>query len=260
MYEVYYLNKEEQFQKTKENDEIESSLILKNRCIDVKKKKKLVKENMYEGGYTIWECTWDMLKFLHREKFDFKNKNVLELGCGHGLTGIKILLDKGNVVFQELNKEVINDILLPNIKRNLNIKLKKKKLGEKKSYMKISGEDITCSVVNKPWNKLNKTLKKMELNSFDFIIGNEILYRRENYYSILKVLKKNMKKNGKAYFGTKSYYFGFEDGAGSNSFLDYVNNNKNFKFTARIIHNDLGRSVYSKDIVEVTFAKNKAEE
>ncbi|SBT32773.1 conserved Plasmodium protein, unknown function [Plasmodium ovale wallikeri] len=189
------------------------------------------------------------------EKINFKNKNILELGCAHGLVGIKILLDKGNVVFQELNKEVINDVLLPNIEKNLNKNLKKKKLQDKKTFMKINNEDFNCFIINKPWNKLNKTLKKKELKPFDFILGNEILYRKENYPSILKILKRNLKENGKAYFGTKSYYFGFEDGAGSNSFLDYVNKNKRFEFIARVVQTDTEKSVYSKDIIEITFAK-----
>ncbi|CRG97234.1 conserved Plasmodium protein, unknown function [Plasmodium gallinaceum] len=254
MYEVYFLNENENFEKKKKNDdEIKSSLILKNHCVDSEKKAKLVKQNIYEGGYTIWECTWDMLKFLHFEKFDFKNKNVLELGCGHGLVGIKILLDKGNVVFQELNKDVINDILLPNIKKNLNIKLKREKLKKKKNFMKIKNKGTKCFIINKKWSKLNKKLKKENLNSFDFILGNEILYRKENYYHILKILKKNLKRDGKAYFGSKSYYFGFEDGAGSNCFVDYVNNNKKFFFVARIIQTNTNKTIYSRDIIEVTF-------
>ncbi|GAW79923.1 hypothetical protein, conserved [Plasmodium gonderi] len=252
MYEIYYLNEQKEFEKSKENDEIHSSLILKNRCVSIKKKKKVVKENVYEGGYTIWECTWEMLKFLHRE-VDFRNKNVLELGCGHGLVGIKALLDEGNVIFQELNKEVINDVLLPNIRKNLNIKMKKKKL-KKKSYMKIRAPNFKCAVINKSWNKLNKQIQKKKLNPFDFILGNEILYRKENYYNILSILKENLGINGKAYLGTKSYYFGFEDGAGTNSFLDYVNNNKDFHFVARVVHTNSNKSVYSRDIIEVTIS------
>ncbi|CZT98476.1 hypothetical protein PFAG_02901 [Plasmodium falciparum Santa Lucia] len=257
MYEVYYLNEHDEFEKKKKkNEEIQSSLILKNHAISSEKKSKLVKHNIYEGGYTIWECTWDMLKFFHKEGFDFNNKQVLELGCGHGLVGIKVLLDNGNVVFQELNKEVINDVLLPNIKKNLKMKLKKKKLKENKHYMKINNDKITCYVINKPWHKLNSKLQKKKLNCFDFILGNEILYRKENYYHILKILKKNLKKGGKAYFGSKSYYFGFEDGTGSNSFVTYVNNNEHFNFVARIIQTTTGKSVYSKDIIEVTFSPN----
>ncbi|KJP86509.1 hypothetical protein AK88_03885 [Plasmodium fragile] len=255
MYEIYYLNEQDEFEKSKENDEIHSCLVLKNRCVNVEKKKKLIEENTYEGGYTIWECTWEMLKFLYRKGIDFRSKNVLELGCGHGLVGIKVLMDEGNVVFQELNKEVINDVLLPNIRKNLNIKMKKKKLKDKKKCMKIHGQIFKCTIINKPWNKLNKKIKKKKLNPFDFILGNEILYRKKNYYHILKILKQNMSYNGRAYFGTKSYYFGFEDeGVGTNSFVDYVNNNEHFNFRARVVHTNSDKSVYSKDIIEVTFS------
>ncbi|CXI08305.1 conserved Plasmodium protein, unknown function [Plasmodium berghei] len=251
MYEVYYLDKNEEFQKTTEHENIESPLILKNCQVSLKKKKKVVKKNIYEGGYTIWECTWEMLRFFYKEEIDFKNMNILELGCAHGLVGINALQNKASVVFQELNKRVIDDVLLPNISKNLDIKLKKNKL--KKKYMKINEKDIKCFVINKPWNKLNKKLRTKELKPFDYIIGNEILYRKENYYSIVKIIKLNLKPNGKAYFGAKSYYFGFEDGAGSISFLDYINNNKDLNLVAKIVHTSTGKSIYSKDVIEISF-------
>ncbi|SCM07414.1 conserved Plasmodium protein, unknown function [Plasmodium chabaudi adami] len=256
MYEVYYLNENEEFQKTTERENIESPLILKNCHVSLKKKKKVVKKNVYEGGYTIWECTWEMLRFFYKEGISFKNMNILELGCAHGLVGINALQNEASVVFQELNKRVINDVLLPNISINLDIKLKKKKL--KKKYMKISKKDIKCFIINKPWNKLNKKLKTKELMPFDYIIGNEILYRKENYSSIVKIIKSNLKPNGKVYIGTKSYYFGFEDGAGSISFLEYINNNKDFNLVAKIVHTSTGKSIYSKDIIEISFL-NKEE-
>uniref|UniRef100_A0A8C9GQH9 protein-histidine N-methyltransferase n=1 Tax=Piliocolobus tephrosceles TaxID=591936 RepID=A0A8C9GQH9_9PRIM len=248
MYEVYYLNKDEQFEKAKENDHIESQLILKNRCVHVNKKKKVVKKDVYEGGFVIWECTWDMLKFLHKEKIDFKNKNILELGCAHGLVGIKALLDKGEVVFQEFNKNVINNLLIPNLNKNLDLDIQKM---NEKSCMEIKNEQVSFTIVNKPWDKLNKKLKSKKMKPFDFILGNEILYRKEQYYNILKILKKNLKKSGKAYIGTKSYYFGFEEGTGTNFFLDYVNNNEKFNFTAKVIQSNRDKCVYSKKIKEM---------
>uniref|UniRef100_A0A8C9GYU4 protein-histidine N-methyltransferase n=1 Tax=Piliocolobus tephrosceles TaxID=591936 RepID=A0A8C9GYU4_9PRIM len=223
------------------------------------KKKKVVKKNIYEGGFLIWECTWDMLKFLHKEKIDFKNKNILELGCAHGLVGIKALLDKGEVVFQEFNKNVINHSLIPNLNKNLNLDIQK--MNEESSCMQIKNEQVSFTIINTPWYNLNEKLKNENIKPFDFILGNEILYRWEQYLYILQILRTNLKKGGKAYIGTKSYYFGFEEGTGTNFFIDYVNNNsKLFNLTAKVIQSNRDKSVYSKDIIEVAFAKEEEEE
>lgn len=44
----------------------------------------------YEGGLKIWECTFDLVRYL--SSLDFCNKTVLDLGCGSGLAGITCLL------------------------------------------------------------------------------------------------------------------------------------------------------------------------
>jgi hypothetical protein len=45
---------------------------------------------VYEGGFTLWECTLDMLNYLDR--IEFKDKVVIDIGCGLGLLGIKAIL------------------------------------------------------------------------------------------------------------------------------------------------------------------------
>ena len=44
---------------------------------------------VYEGGFTLWECTIDFLKYM--QNIDIKDKFVLDIGCGLGLLGIKAL-------------------------------------------------------------------------------------------------------------------------------------------------------------------------
>lgn len=54
------------------------------------------------GGLKVWECTYDLLSFFVTNNFDFKNKNVLDLGCGCGLLGIFAgLRDAAVVHFQD---------------------------------------------------------------------------------------------------------------------------------------------------------------
>ena len=49
-------------------------------------------KDIYEGGFKVWECTIDLLAYLSKINFDFTNKSVMDLGCGHGLLGIYALL------------------------------------------------------------------------------------------------------------------------------------------------------------------------
>lgn len=234
------------------NGKVRSPIILQNFCVNKKKQRKLVKWNKYEGGYTIWECTWEMLKFIYKENLVFQKKRVLELGCGSGLIGIYILQNKGTVVFQEFNKEVINDVLLPNIKQNLNLELKKEQLKENASFMKIKNKKTKCFIINKSWDELNEKLEEKKLLSFDYIFGNEILYRYENYNSLLHILETCLKKGGKAFFGSKSFYFGFDSGTGSKHFAYYVNSKKDTPLVAKIIKSTKHKSVYTKDIIQIS--------
>lgn len=58
---------------------------------------------VYEGGLKVWECTFDLLKYLEiEENVNFNNAKVLDLGCGAGLLGIFALLKGASlVVFQD---------------------------------------------------------------------------------------------------------------------------------------------------------------
>ncbi|CDI84831.1 LOC495955 protein, related [Eimeria praecox] len=86
-----------------------------------------VKKGEYEGGFSIWECTWDLLGFL--QKSDKREVNevlslvtcghVLDLGCGHGLLGIWALKTGAPaVVFQDLNENVLKQATRWNILKN----------------------------------------------------------------------------------------------------------------------------------------------
>ena len=41
-----------------------------------------------QGGLKIWECSEDLVQYLHECKYSFGGKLVLELGCGAGLPGL----------------------------------------------------------------------------------------------------------------------------------------------------------------------------
>lgn len=44
---------------------------------------------VYEGGFTLWECTTDMLQYL--DNVNMEGKRVIDVGCGLGILGVKCL-------------------------------------------------------------------------------------------------------------------------------------------------------------------------
>lgn len=54
-----------------------------------------IKKKEYEGGFKIWECELDGVRFLLENKEllgNMNKKTILEIGCGSGLMGILIRL------------------------------------------------------------------------------------------------------------------------------------------------------------------------
>jgi Lysine methyltransferase len=77
----------------------------------------------YEGGFKIWECSYDLAEILIKSTnlLSHKTKRILELGCGHGVPGIiasKILDDTTEIVFADFNSEVLEMTTWPNILLN----------------------------------------------------------------------------------------------------------------------------------------------
>ncbi|KAH9320036.1 hypothetical protein KI387_021805, partial [Taxus chinensis] len=78
----------------------------------------------YEGGLKLWESSIDLVNTLKREiqdgQLSFRGKQVLELGCGHGLPGIFACLKGASTIhFQDFNAEVLRCLTIPNVNTNL---------------------------------------------------------------------------------------------------------------------------------------------
>ena len=163
----------------------------------------------YEGGIKIWECDQDLLEFLPSIYNDsWKNKNILDMGCGHGLPGIYLLLKGINeICFQDFNKEVLDNITknyINQLKNNFGLNF------EKKVYY-VDGD----------WGEFQYNKK------FDIIISGDTLYNNSNYEKIYNLIKNNLNKDGEAYFASKRFYFGV--GGGSSEFRQYISDRNEFQ-------------------------------
>ena len=163
----------------------------------------------YEGGIKIWECDQDLLEFLPSIYNDsWKNKNILDMGCGHGLPGIYLLLKGINeICFQDFNKEVLDNITknyINQLKNNFGLNFEK-------NVKYIEGD----------WGAFQYNKK------FDIIISGDTLYNNANYEKIYNLIKNNLNKDGEAYFASKRFYFGV--GGGSSEFRQYISDRNEFQ-------------------------------
>lgn len=56
---------------------------------------------MYQGGLKIWECSYDLSRYIFENNIEFQDKVVLDLGCGTGIIGLIALLKNSTVHFQD---------------------------------------------------------------------------------------------------------------------------------------------------------------
>jgi len=183
--------------------------------------KKDVVKNEYEGGFTIWECTYDLINFLlqNGEKLDLNGKNILDLGCGHGLVGIFCMkaYDVNTVCFQDFNLDVLKFTTVPNIVKN--------GFEQKLSQCRfISGDwgDMIAKI-QQGTNEIVTPLHNEETQlptKFNAILMAEVLYNSENYVKLGQIINELLDKDGVCIISSKLYYFGI--GGSVDEFKDFM--------------------------------------
>jgi SAM-dependent methyltransferase len=154
----------------------------------------------YEGGLQIWECSKDLVDFIHSGLDDiiFPTTSVLELGCGHGLPCLAAMkkYDARSFVFSDFNKEVLETITWPNIIANTPIELHSR---------------VKC--VSGDWDLLVNSYLSSGLD-FGLILSAETLYTEECTKKVFSALSNLLCEGGVAVLSNKRYYFGVGGGVG----------------------------------------------
>ncbi|KAE9549293.1 hypothetical protein FO519_007495 [Halicephalobus sp. NKZ332] len=171
----------------------QSDFIVSKKVEDNKKKFKKELEfidesdldpHVYEGGLKVWECSYDLAE--HLKGFNFKEKNVLELGCGAALPSI-VAAKKGakRIFCQDYNQSVIELVTKPNLELN--------------SIPEDAFKVFACSWED--WSKQNS-------GKFDLILTSETIYDAADYQSLHDALESSLSDDGEIFLAAKMVYFG----------------------------------------------------
>ena len=204
-----------------------------------------ITKKVYEGGFKIWECELDGVRFLlgyDKTREVVQGKRVLELGCGSGLIGLACAVYGANsVAFQDYNKEVLVYHTASNIFLN---KLDQNK-GMGLSLIGGSWEDM----LNKKQSfHVQLSDNKTSTQSYDLIFGADILYEIENYTTLLNLFNNLLSDNGRVIIISKMYYYG--NGGSLYEFQDYIEKDGRFVYNTLTVVNQ--SSSNKREVFELT--------
>lgn len=181
---------------------------LSNNGLDRVVAKTDVHEGFYEGGFKLWECSIDVVRFLHaRLGQNSPGKRVLDLGCGHGVPGVFLLKQKlaRSVMFQDLNREVLIRQTVHNVRANC--------APNPTDALKC------CSFVSGDWSEF-KHLVDPRVSQFDLIITAETVYNVAHFETLHSIFETYLAEQGMVIIAAKRFYFGV--GGGSHAFKEFV--------------------------------------
>lgn len=216
----------------------------------------------YEGGFKVWECSIDLVQYLIKSINTTdtlqatSTSNVLELGCGHGFPGIACL-SKGfcNVLFSDLNEEVLTETTWPNIILNLNNRsdtcnLDSISIDALSHIQCYSGDWIKLSA------NLNDNVNGCSYRSgskFDLIVSAETLYSKESCMKILYMIINHLNINGIVLIASKKYYFGVEGGTAEIEKLINQLYSSSLSFTVVEVYDDGVSNI--REIIQIQWKK-----
>jgi predicted nicotinamide N-methyase len=119
----------------------------------------------------IWPSAIALSEYVIENKSEFKNKNIIELGCGLGLVGITGTAMGGNVLFTDNDPQALGFTQI-NFKRNFK---------------------RPASVQLLDWRNPAKS------QLFDIIIAADIIYEERWLEPVLDILDHNLSSKGVAY-------------------------------------------------------------
>ncbi len=159
----------------------------------------LFKANGDEGLH-LWESSVLFSRYIKKNQSMFENKNLVELGSGCGLLGITCLMYTNckHLTFSDYQQSVI-DNLLQNIEINKISHQHSLGISFNEIKSNVLPHCLGCfpgrySILNLDW----RDYEKYKLESYDYIIGSELIYSGGHIEELVKLIKNLLKSDGKA--------------------------------------------------------------
>ncbi|XP_047359729.1 protein-lysine N-methyltransferase EEF2KMT isoform X1 [Vespa velutina] len=141
-------------------------------------------------GLCVWQGALHLAGWCFKNRNQFYGKNILELGCGVGLTGLSIInaCTPKQYIFTDCHESVL-DILCDNVRFNLSFiqdKISDETLTlNDKLKLRIKYNDSDVKVIKLRWEDINKYIREDMTAVHDVIIGADILYESTSFYSLI---------------------------------------------------------------------------
>jgi hypothetical protein len=169
---------------------------------------------VYEGGAKVWECTLDVEHWIRGAGNGAISaaKVVIDLGCGAGILGCAVMQVNAasNLVFQDLNVEVLRQLTVPTIQLNCGSKALSRTVLLASDWRNLC-KDVSSVGSDTAWLK----------DSCDVIVSSETLYAESAYPALIELLRLCLTPTGIAVIGSKAFYFGV--GGAASTFIEAAN-------------------------------------
>ncbi|XP_012538620.1 protein-lysine N-methyltransferase EEF2KMT [Monomorium pharaonis] len=171
-------------------------------CITLKESTNLISEGT--TGLCSWQGAVVLSQWCIENRGQFCGKNVLELGCGVGLTGMSVIsvCTPKQYIFSDCHPIVL-DMLCENVKLNFLSNERCQLLNASEAMLKlqlqIKHEQTNVQVIDLRWEDIEKYLSEC-LSQPDIIIAADILYESNSFGSLTSGLKRLLTLNNYAIF------------------------------------------------------------
>lgn len=197
-----------------------------------------VLSGIYEGGFKIWEATFDLISYFHTQVDSSKFETVCDVGCGQGLLGLAAGISNpqlSKIYFLDLNQDVLLYSTIPNLSFN------------------FSADFIinNCELISGDWRATNfQSLLCLDMNKPNLVLASEVLYNPDYYAALGNLLFFLLSpKNSLALISTKRYYFGV--GGGTQAFLSLTKHQFGSNLACEVVTTFENGISNTRDIISV---------
>ncbi|KAI4499485.1 hypothetical protein M0802_005381 [Mischocyttarus mexicanus] len=154
-------------------------------------------------GLCVWQGALHLAEWFYKNRNQLNRKNILELGCGVGLTGLSIIntCSPKKYVFSDCHNSVL-DILCENVRFNLLSLLEVKvsdqvrKLNDR-TQLHIKYKHCDVKVIDLKWEDIQNYTEE-DSTVYDVILGADILYESTSFNSLITGLNYLLTSNNYA--------------------------------------------------------------